>query len=628
MSMQDLFAEAVERLKAGEPLAAVVAAYPADVQAELRELLTIVELTEGVAVEPLPQRSPRQRALARAQFLQQAGALRTEAEETLGPQALAAGTPAGTRPGSASPARNARPQLSWRERLAVGWGSFFDAPLLRLAPLAAVVAAVTLATFWTVRTAEAALPGDAVYPLKQWVREQRVNLAPPGERERAIRTNEDEVRAEVNTIATTMETRRDARAALSAEHSEPLVFYGRRGNLLLIGPFLVAPNYQPDPTDEDVVPMVIKGELLPGATVQLTYKVLPGNPNVVQGVAATVIGEPQPTPAPTATPRPASACRRTIPSDWVPYPVRAGDTLSALASRTGASAGTIGRVNCVAGSLIAGSTIYVPDSIYVRVTPTTMPTALPTVLPTFTPVPTITATPEPTATPQPPTTEPTEPTELPTGGPTAQPTGNPGDEPTGAPTGEPPATTTPGVTPGVTGEPATSTPAPTGQATGTPAPTADGSPTAQPTGAPTGEPAATATPGSEGTGTPPATPPGTPPDTPPATPAGETTGVPTSTPTSQANATPVGAPTAAATPTAQPTSAAPTEAPTGVPTTAPTSPPAPTAVPPTQPPPTEPPPPTQARPTPVPPTPVPPTPVPPTPVPPTETPATGDADTG
>ena len=159
--MDELFAEAVERLKAGEPTASIVASYPADVQAEISELLAIVEMADQVAVQPLPQRSMRQRSLARAQFLQQAGA-HTRRDR---------GDAGRTGPGAAvrrlalrTGGKKRVAQPSWRERLAMGWGSLFDSPLLRLAPLAVVTAAVYLAIFWTVRTAEAALPGDAVYP--------------------------------------------------------------------------------------------------------------------------------------------------------------------------------------------------------------------------------------------------------------------------------------------------------------------------------------------------------------------------------------------------------------------------------------------------------------------------------
>ena len=99
MTMDDLFAEAVERLKAGESTASILASFPVDTQAEIGELLAIVEMADQVAVQPLPQRSTRQRSLARAQFLQQAAAIRAEMEETLGAEtlALAQAAPGGQR---------------------------------------------------------------------------------------------------------------------------------------------------------------------------------------------------------------------------------------------------------------------------------------------------------------------------------------------------------------------------------------------------------------------------------------------------------------------------------------------------------------------------------------------------
>ena len=62
-------------------------------------------------------------------------------EETLGAQALAqAATPASKQTGG----QGGVAQPSWWERLTAGWGNLFDSPLLRLAPLAIVVAAVSL----------------------------------------------------------------------------------------------------------------------------------------------------------------------------------------------------------------------------------------------------------------------------------------------------------------------------------------------------------------------------------------------------------------------------------------------------------------------------------------------------
>lgn len=593
--MDELFAEAVERLKAGEPTASIVTFYPADVQAELSEMLAIVEMADQMAVQPLPQRSVRKRSRARAQLLRQAGALRTEMEQTLGAPALEPG-------GSRMNPKTRSHQPSWWERLAMGWGNLFDRSLLRLAPLAAVTAAVYLAAFWTVRTAEAALPGDVVYPIKQWVREQKVNLAPLEQRPEVIIEVQEELKREVETLATVLDTQPEARARLSLESSEAMVYYGRQGNLLLIGPFLVAPNYQPDAAKEDFVPMVLNGPLQPGATVQLTYRVLPGNTGVVQGVRADVIDEPKPAPEPTATLTPSSYCQVALPPNWNPYPVGLNDTLEDLAVRSSASEASIQAVNCLPDRSLAGvSMLLLPDTIYVRVTPLSLPPPTATLLPTLTPVPTATAIPQPTVTPRPPTVVPiVNPGDLPTDQPTDEPTVEPTDEPSVQPTAA--LTDQPGLTPVKT---------PTGTPVQTPAATPIGSPTVLPTESPTAP--STVSPAESPTVSATSEPSITtaPPDQATARPASTLVSTPFSTPveaSTVAATQPAEVPTSS--PTAVPTAVLPTQEPTAVPTQAP-----PTQVPPTQAPPTE------ALPAPVVPTAVPPTPIPPAAEPPTPEPA-------
>lgn len=121
----------------------------------------------------------------------------------------------------------------------------------------------------------------------------------------------------------------------------------------------------------------------------------------MQGVSATVIEAPKPTPPPTVAPTPQTTCQRQLPDGWIPYAVRAGDSLKSLAERSGTSVATIMRVNCLEDDLPDGvNTVYLPDSIIVHVTPPAMPSPLPT----YTPWPT--ATPEPTATEVLPTTTP------------------------------------------------------------------------------------------------------------------------------------------------------------------------------------------------------------------------------
>ncbi len=345
-----------------------------------------------------------------------------------------------------------------------------------------IIAAVYLATFWTVRTAQAALPGDAVYPLKQWMREQRLSLTPPDQRIQVIADNEKELAQEAEKLATVQQTNPEARAMLALENTEPMVYHGRKGNLLMIGPFLVAPNYQPNAAAEDFAPMDIQGSLQPGAVVQLTYRVLPGNPNVVQGVRAVVVDGPKPAPTPTAAPLRAPSCQISLPGSWVPYVVRPGDTMDRLAHRSGASILAIMDVNCLETASLTGvSQVYLPERVYVQVTPTTMPpTALPPP-PTITPVPTATDLPQPTATPMPPTTMPTE---MPAGTPTEIATGEATPLPTGEATAPatPESTSEPGTTPAATATAITGTPAAT--ATGTSGQIPGQTPTVLPTGTP------------------------------------------------------------------------------------------------------------------------------------------------
>ncbi len=237
-----------------------------------------------------------------------------------------------------------------------------------------VVALVLAAAFWTVRTAQTALPGDGVYPLKQWLREQRLSLAPADQHGEFIVAGESELAEEARRLAALSHTLPDAWPGLSIENTEAMVYYGKKGDLLLIGPFLVAPNYQPVAGVEEFRAMDIQGSLVPGAVVQLTYRRLPGNPNVVQGVRAVVVDGPKPAPTPATAPVRAGDCRRMLPAAWVPYPVRPGDTLAKLAARAGVSVLDLMGVNCLeTASLVGVSQIYLPVSVHMRVTPIAMP---------------------------------------------------------------------------------------------------------------------------------------------------------------------------------------------------------------------------------------------------------------
>jgi LysM repeat protein len=55
-------------------------------------------------------------------------------------------------------------------------------------------------------------------------------------------------------------------------------------------------------------------------------------------------------------------CVAVMPAGWTTYTIQAGDTLSSIAGRTGASMSNLMRVNCIAdpGRIVAGASIFVP----------------------------------------------------------------------------------------------------------------------------------------------------------------------------------------------------------------------------------------------------------------------------
>ncbi|MBW7885590.1 MAG: LysM peptidoglycan-binding domain-containing protein [Caldilineaceae bacterium] len=490
--MEDIFAEAVERLQAGEPVETILASYPPDVSEELGDLLAVVELAEQLATLPVPQPVPTQRVAARAAFMERAASLRAELEVA-------------HLPGLAQ--EPARPQTSrWRafiQTLQAGWGAYSGTPLLRLAPLVLLLVVVYVLTSAVVVVAQDSLPGDAIYPLKVWIRDQGVALTPLEERAEARAKADQETAAEIKASAERLEIQL---SEVAPKVTSTFQYRGQNGLLYRVGDLLVAPNFQPQLSVESFEPMEIVGELLPGATVELQYQILPGNPNVVQGIRMVVVAPPLPTPSPTPTPTVAPAqtgCARSFPQGWAPYPVQRGDTLSSLAERSHATVHEIKRVNCLTSDVIrVGETLMLPGNIYLGATTTPTPVSTRQVPPSATPtiVPTFTATPLPTNTLTPPTTAPTVPpatdTQVP---PDVEPGEGQSNTPTATAEVPPtlPATSPPVGTPVRTPEPAT--PASTATAT------EDTTPSATPA-----EPDSTALPATP-TATSPATPTGTPP---------------------------------------------------------------------------------------------------------------------
>ncbi len=614
--LEALFAKAVERLAAGDPFDTILDDIPQVYHTEIAEMLSVVEAARRLQKEAVPQPTPQKRASNKAQFLVEAAKMRAAKVDAAAS-------------GSGATALAAR----WRQRARSLWVQVnetvggMNAPVWRLAPIAVILILVATGMLSIVTAAKASVPGDMTYPLKEWVRSQELALAPDEEKPAIQARQEQEISKEVQQAAAKAD-----RKNLVIEETSTLTFHGYEASRYKVGDFLVAPQYQPDPNVEIFEPMTIIGDLEPGAQVELTYRILPGQTGsqgtpLVQGVSMRVLAPPPtPTPAPTAvvpptaTPRPTPSCRPYTPRGWVRYTVRSGDTLSALAARSGVSVGRIMEANCLTSSkIIAGERLSAPPGVYggstaprptpvvtaVRPRPTATPTVAPTDTPFPSPTPTIqegtpTETVEPDETPTPaPTAE--QPTETPP--PTAEtpaPTDEPAETATPAPTVEQPTETPPPTaeTPAPTDEPAeTSTPAPTAeQPTETPPPTAE-------TPAPTDEPAETATPAptvEQPTETPPPTaetPAPTPTDEQPAPTAEPPAPTSTSVPPTNTPAPPTDTPVPPAPPTDTP-APPPTNTPAPPPTNTPVPPPptnTPVPPPPTNtpvpPPPTNPPPP-------------------------------------
>jgi len=107
---------------------------------------------------------------------------------------------------------------------------------------------------------------------------------------------------------------------------------------------------------------------------------------------ATTVGAPPPTATSAAPPPPTPTCA-PAPEDWVTFRVQRGDTLYALATRSGTTLDMVIAVNCLSTTTIfVGQELLLPES---PVTPTPSE-----VTSTATPVP-ATATSQPSATPTP-----------------------------------------------------------------------------------------------------------------------------------------------------------------------------------------------------------------------------------
>lgn len=358
---EDTFATAVSRLQAGESIPDILASYPPALHDELLEMLSIVEVTEQMRHAPVPRPSTAKRAAAKRQFLATAAQMRLEQQATLTPSPLTASRTI-SRPAARRAARRAMNPL---ERIAAGLQDIFGSSALRLAPLVLTLVLVLLSTTTLVSLAQRAIPGDPIYTLKQTIRKWELELAPAGQRDLVRQEQEKELAEDVAKAA----NRADANnAVVQAEDTQ--IYYGRNGRLLKVGGLKVMDQFQPDANVEVFRPMTIDGDLQPGSQVALSYQIMPGQSDTVQGIALTVIAPPNAAEVievdvPATELQEAGTCTISQPEGWVPYTVASGDNLTFLATRGGTTVPKIVEVNCLeSDSIVIGDELFVPaDSL-------------------------------------------------------------------------------------------------------------------------------------------------------------------------------------------------------------------------------------------------------------------------
>lgn len=511
---EDIFAKAIERVEAGEAVEAVLTTVPEPMRAELRDVLLLITATHHLQRAPVPQPSAQRRSDRKRAFLEAAAQMK--AETALTPTPVAAPTLV-ARPQPAPPPLWAGLANFWRDLQAS-----FAVPNLRLAPLIMLIVAVYLGAFGFVSAASAAEIGDPAYVFKQWMRDQKFNLSSVAARGAVYNENIQEFVADLQATAANLQDAEASAPPRLPMITQRIMIDDVNGDYLVSGPLRILMRYQPDPSVDTYTSMSIP--VMPGKEqfADVTFQIVPSadpnseQPYTLQGIALVVL-EVQPTMGPTPTPEPAATstatatttpCEFSRPAGWVPYSVRAGDTLSAIAQRTGTTVEQLQQVNCLpdanaigvdnrlfapalapastptaaqptlAATLTAISTTVLTPSIDITATATVVPTA--TVTLAMTP-PSITTTVTPTATAV--ITDPISQT------------------PTAVHTPTPPMTVT--VTISATSEPtaegtlsATATPvAPTAEVTGTvePDPSTPMAPTVTTTMTPNGSTTATAT---------------------------------------------------------------------------------------------------------------------------------------
>lgn len=355
----ELFAGALARLDEGEAIDAILGDLPADVAAELRTMLQLGEFMMAMQNQPMPVRAQSNVRARRNEFLNQIVLERTRQELE---RPLAEKTPVEYLAKSSAKAGARRTALP----TALGWWQRVQDALTlgnaRLAPIVATLVIVLTSVFGLWRVSIASLPGDLVYPIKAWMQMMNLTLASPENRILVASEASATVQADIAESARRAEEKATAEKSLAASVRQEtvfLVFDGYEGKLLKFGDIRVAPSWQPDAAAAATAPMVVEGDLQPGAQVWLTMQILPGQADLVQGVKALVQESdtpdaPQPTPI---------ACTPQRPAGWKNYTVTRGDTLSALSVATNTTIRAIAGANCLDSDVIlAGQLLFIPNN--------------------------------------------------------------------------------------------------------------------------------------------------------------------------------------------------------------------------------------------------------------------------
>jgi LysM repeat protein len=328
---------------------------------ELLEMLAIVEVTEKMRHAPVPRPSATKRAAAKRAFLATAAQMHADQLAQMAPAQQTISRPV-SRPAAR---RAARRRMNVWDRFTAGLQDIFGSGALRLAPIIALLVLVLFSTSTLVSLAQSAIPGDPIYTLKQTIRKWELELAPVSQRDLVRQEQERELAEDVAKAA----DRADANNAI-VQAEDTQVYYGRVGQLYKVGGLKVMDKFQPDANVEVFEGMTIDGDLQPGARVNVTYQIMPGQSDTVQGIALTVVAPPNEAEVievdvPASELQEAGTCSVARPEGWVPYLVQGGDNLTVLATRGGETVSKIVEVNCLeSDNIVIGAELFVPaDSL-------------------------------------------------------------------------------------------------------------------------------------------------------------------------------------------------------------------------------------------------------------------------